>query len=127
MHGSDLRGLLHPLLLLLIRERPGHGYDLAVRLSGLGLTQVESGHVYRVLRSLERDGLVASEWTASDSGPARRRYALTPAGLADLEASMSRLGELDLVIGACLERWRQACANAAVPHPNGRHGQPVNP
>ena len=33
MHGSEVRGLLHPFLLLLIFERPGHGYDLIERLA----------------------------------------------------------------------------------------------
>ena len=38
------------------------------------------GNLYRLLRALEEEGLVASEWDASSPGPAKRRYALTPAG-----------------------------------------------
>jgi PadR family transcriptional regulator, regulatory protein PadR len=106
MYGSELRGLLSPVLLLLIRERPAHGYDLTERLADLGVGGVESGHVYRVLRSLERDGMVSSAWTASGSGPARRRYALTAGGAAHLDTLMGRLTELDEVLGTCLRRWR---------------------
>src|SRR5215469_3159917 len=109
MYGSELRGLLPPLLLLLIRERPAHGYHLTERLADLGVGGVESGHVYRVLRSLERDGMVASAWTASGSGPARRQYALTPRGAVHLDTLMGRLTELDEVLATCLQRWRDTC------------------
>jgi poly-beta-hydroxybutyrate-responsive repressor len=105
MHGSELRNLLHPFLLLLITERPGHGYDLIERLSGLGVADVEPGHVYRVLRGLERDHSVASAWETGCGGPARRRYELTAKGRADLQAWVDRLSRLDGVIDNCLVRW----------------------
>ena len=70
-----------PALLLLLRERPAHGYDLLERLPELtGEQRVEMGNLYRLLRALEEEGLVSSEWDATSSGPAKRRYALTPAG-----------------------------------------------
>ncbi|HEY3463061.1 MAG TPA: PadR family transcriptional regulator [Gaiellaceae bacterium] len=69
-----------PALLLLLRERPAHGYDLLERLPELtGEARVEMGNLYRLLRALEEEGLVSSEWDDS-SGPAKRRYAITPAG-----------------------------------------------
>lgn len=108
MEGGEVRGLLHPLLLLLICERPGHGYDLIERLDRLGAGGAEPGQVYRVLRALERDRLVVSAWIPSESGPARRRYELTAEGLAALEAWMARLGRLRAVVGACLARWDEA-------------------
>lgn len=108
MHGTEVRNLLHPFLLLLVREHPGHGYDLINRLALLGVAEVEPGHVYRVLRHLEREKLLASAWVASAAGPARRRYELTAEGLADLEAWMTRLAQLHDVAGACLERWAEA-------------------
>ena len=50
-------------LLLLLRERPTHGYDLLERLPALtGEERVDVGNLYRVLRALEEQGLVASEW-----------------------------------------------------------------
>ena len=36
--------------------------------------------VYRLLRALEEEELVSSEWDDSTPGPAKRRYALTPTG-----------------------------------------------
>lgn len=70
-----------PALLLLLRERPAHGYDLLERLPELsGERRVEMGNLYRLLRALEEEGLVTSEWDEASPGPAKRRYAITPAG-----------------------------------------------
>ena len=70
-----------PALLLLLRERPGHGYDLLERLPELtGEQHVEMGNLYRLLRALEEEGLVASEWDEASPGPAKRRYRLTEHG-----------------------------------------------
>ena len=70
-----------PALLLLLRERPAHGYDLMERLPELtGEQRVEMGNLYRLLRALEDEELVSSEWDAGSPGPAKRRYALTDAG-----------------------------------------------
>ena len=75
-----------PALLLLLRERPAHGYDLLERLPELtGEQRVEMGNLYRLLRALEEEGVVESEWDAESAGPAKRRYALTEHGLRLLE------------------------------------------
>ena len=104
MHGRELRGLLHPFLLLLVLERPGHGYDLIDRLRGMGMPDVEPGHVYRVLRGLERDRSLVSVWETGGAGPARRCYQVTAKGRDDLRAWTVRLAQLDQVIDACLRR-----------------------
>lgn len=116
MDGVEPRGLLPALLLLLIYERPAHGYDLIHRLVRLGVADPEPGHVYRVLRDLERRRLLRSGWVASDSGPARRRYELTPHGLAELESWMARLEELRGLLGAGLRRWAEASGSAPSAH-----------
>jgi PadR family transcriptional regulator len=72
---------VEPALLLLLRERPTHGYDLLERLPELtGDQPVEMGNLYRLLRGLEDEGIVTSEWDSSSPGPAKRRYALTKEG-----------------------------------------------
>jgi len=70
-----------PSLLLLLRERPAHGYDLLERLPELsGEQRVEMGNLYRLLRALEDEGLVTSEWADG-----KRTYSLSPQGEALLE------------------------------------------
>ena len=72
---------LEPALLLLLAEQPAHGYELVDRVAELVPGErPELGGLYRVLRALEEDGLVTSEWDAAEPGPAKRRYELTPAG-----------------------------------------------
>jgi PadR family transcriptional regulator, regulatory protein PadR len=71
-----------PTVLLLLRDAPGaHGYELldaiAEQFPG---AQPDMGNLYRLLRSLEDEGFVRSEWDAETPGPARRRYWLTPEG-----------------------------------------------
>jgi poly-beta-hydroxybutyrate-responsive repressor len=99
--------MLQPFLLLLIHQRPGHGYDLIERLAAMGVTGVEPGHAYRVLRNLERERLLTSRWTPSDAGPARRRYELTPEGLADLRARVASLARFGGVLDSFLALWSE--------------------
>ena len=70
-----------PALLLLLRERAAHGYELLDELPTLtGEARVDMGNLYRVLRALEEDGLVTSRWEAGAPGPAKRTYELTAGG-----------------------------------------------
>src|SRR5579862_9993381 len=75
-----------PALLLLLRERPAHGYDLLERLPELtGEQRVEMGNLYRLLRALEEEGVLSSTWDETSPGPAKRRYEITERGLALLD------------------------------------------
>ena len=79
---------VEPAVLLLLRERRAHGYELLDALPGLtGDARVDMGNLYRVLRALEADGLVQSEWEAGEPGPAKRTYELTPEGRRLLDES----------------------------------------
>ncbi|MFU8871605.1 PadR family transcriptional regulator [Micromonospora sp. SL4-19] len=119
MHGRELRGLLHPFLLLLIHERPGHGYDLIERLETMGVPDIEPGHVYRVLRGLERDRSLNSAWETDGAGPARRCYQLTAKGRDDLRSWIAHLAQLRQLIDVCLRRSADAVDGAG-----GGHGDP---
>ena len=80
MHARVER-FVEPTLLLLLRERPLHGYELLERIPELGVEgRVDIGNLYRLLRALEDEGLVASEWSADLPGPTKRTYTLTEEG-----------------------------------------------
>src|ERR1051325_12048355 len=69
---------VEPSLLLLLRERPLHGYELLERLPEVGVEgRVDIGNLYRLLRALEEEGLVSSEWSADVPGPAQGPHQLT--------------------------------------------------
>ena len=87
--GFYLGPLLRPLLLLLVGEDPAHGYGLVERLAQLGVPPRRANTLYRELHDLEKKGLIASAWDASQTrGPPRRIYRLTPAGKCELDATM---------------------------------------
>jgi poly-beta-hydroxybutyrate-responsive repressor len=77
---------MEPFVLALLASGSEHGYAIVGQLAELGITNgpVDVGQVYRTLRDLEKQGQVVSKW-ATGSGPARRDYKLTPAGLTALD------------------------------------------
>jgi len=99
------RNFLRPCLLLLVAETASHGYDLLERLPQLGYRQVDPGGLYRALRAMEQEGLVASTWEPSDAGPPRRRYVLTDEGLDWLHAWASTIRETRRVADLFLTRY----------------------
>jgi len=70
------------LYLLKLKGR-AYGYELGNYLQEHALTdsEVDRAALYRTLRQLETNGFVTSEWDVGGGGPARRLYALTPAGM----------------------------------------------
>lgn len=75
-------GFVQPCLLLLLKQKPAHGYELLDSLGEFGFEEgwQDPATVYRNLRRLEHHGLVRSEWEPGEGGPARRVYSLTPEG-----------------------------------------------
>src|SRR5947209_19050732 len=76
---SRVERFSEPAVLLLLKERPAHGYELLERIEELAGEPIDMGNLYRVLRALEEEGLVRSEWHADAPGPARRSYEPTAA------------------------------------------------
>jgi PadR family transcriptional regulator PadR len=99
---------VEPSLLLLLRERPLHGYELLERIPELGVEgRVDIGNLYRLLRSLEDEGIVRSEWSAELPGPAKRTYELTDQGRRLLDHWAEALGRAQGIITAFLDRYEE--------------------
>jgi poly-beta-hydroxybutyrate-responsive repressor len=99
---------VEPSLLLLLRERPLHGYELLERLPELGVEgRVDIGNLYRLLRGLEQEGLVSSEWSDELPGPAKRTYELTADGRRLLDTWAEALGRAQGSIGTFLQRYEE--------------------
>ncbi len=102
------KNFLRPCLLLLLREQPAHGYDLLERLAELtGDERVDVGNLYRVLRALEEEGIVRSEWNADLPGPAKRTYELTDDGARLLDRWADALRQTQERITSFLERYEE--------------------
>jgi PadR family transcriptional regulator PadR len=83
-----LRGVLDLCLLAVIGEGPAYGYEMTKRLRARGMSIVGEGSIYPLLGRLERDGLVESRREASNGGPPRKYYHLSPEGKLSLEVGV---------------------------------------
>lgn len=74
-------------LLLLLGQKPSHGYELIQRLNEADFKsgEADTATVYRNLRRMDKDELIRSHWEISESGPGRRLYELTPLGKQTLD------------------------------------------
>ena len=61
--------------------------------------------IYRHLRDLEENGLVASEWETEGSGPAKRVYQLTQEGGAILDYWITYMKEQAQRLLSFIERY----------------------
>ena len=101
---------LQPCLLLLLHQGSSHGYNLMENLKTFGFSAdpVDSSVVYRYLRQMEEDGLVASEWhTEASAGPARRVYRITEEGDGALAWWVASLRQTDRVLHRFLQAYDQ--------------------
>ena len=65
-------------MLTLLAEKDSYGYQITSRLSEtIGMAE---GTIYPLLRKMQKDELVDTYLTDSDSGPPRRYFKLTKAG-----------------------------------------------
>ena len=98
--GRRITRFLEPCLLLLLHGGESYGYELLDNLERFGFSEnpADSSTIYRILRSLEDKGFATSRWAEGDSGPARRVYALSPAGDRYLQMWVSDLEETDRIL-----------------------------
>lgn len=98
---------IEPALLLVLRDGPTHGYELADSLVDLVPSErIDMGNLYRMLRALEAEGIVESEWRDDLPGRNRRTYRLTEQGASLLATWADALAEANDTITAFLERYR---------------------
>lgn len=74
----ELRRGLIVLAVLSLMDDASYGYHLIQRLAALGLN-IEEGTLYPLLRRLEKQGLLESEWDTTESRP-RKYYRISIAG-----------------------------------------------
>jgi PadR family transcriptional regulator, regulatory protein PadR len=86
-----IQGTLDLLILKTVAQRPLHGYGIAQRIlvTSKEILQVQQGSLYPALHSLQRRGLLKSEWRESGNGPMAKYYSLTVAGRRCLQEEMT--------------------------------------
>ena len=95
--GKSLSRLAQPSILTVLAADGGavHGYKIIQEMAKgpmYGGNAPDPTGIYRILKQMENNDLVVSEWDTSESGPAKRCYSLTDEGR------------------ACLRRWIDSLA-----------------
>jgi PadR family transcriptional regulator PadR len=99
-----LQGTLDLLILKAISLGPLHGYGVLLRIQQVSQEklQVQQGSLYPALYRLEHQGLIASEWGASDNNRKAKFYKLTAPGRRRLRAELAYWKRLSDAIGLVL-------------------------
>lgn len=75
-----------PMILSILNRGESYGYAIIQELRNLSNSEIQwtDGMLYPVLRRLEKQGLVRSEWRKAESGKRRRYYQIENAGVEQL-------------------------------------------
>jgi DNA-binding PadR family transcriptional regulator len=107
---GNLYRFVEPVLLFLLKRKgQSYGYELAGEVGEFALTdaEVDAASLYRTLRSMEKNGCVASSWDVEHNGPARRLYRLTAHGEAHLAEWLVVLGQMSRSMARLVEVARE--------------------
>jgi PadR family transcriptional regulator PadR len=110
----DLRpkNWLTPVILLTLREKSSHGYELMEHIAQFGFEAINPGTLYRALRQMEKDGLCESEWeTSKGRGRVCRVYSVTNAGEAYLGLWAEGCKKYQKVLDIFHSAYNTACAD----------------
>jgi PadR family transcriptional regulator PadR len=94
-----LKGVLELAVLAVISKGETYGYEILSTLESAGFDAVGDASVYGTLRRLEQAGHVTSRLAASDSGPARKYYAVTPSGAEQLRSGTDSWTRINGALG----------------------------
>jgi PadR family transcriptional regulator PadR len=103
---SDLvQGTLDMLILKTLALEPMHGYGIAIRLEQMskGVFRLNAGSLFVAFQRLQRDGLIRSEWKATENSRRAKYYALTDRGRKRLNSETREWGRQVAAIAGILE------------------------
>jgi transcriptional regulator len=99
------QGTLELLILKTVSLQPMHGWAISERLRQVSRAalQIPQGSIYPALHRLERRGLIAAEWGASDNNRKAKYYGLTRLGRKRLAAEAIQCARLVAAVGFVLD------------------------
>lgn len=100
-----VQGTLDMLILKTLALEPLHGYGIAQRIDQIsrGVFQVNAGSLFPAFRRLEREGLINTEWRATENNRRAKYYRLTNLGRKKLNAETKEWGRQSAAIARILE------------------------
>lgn len=99
---QELRRGILVLVVLGQMESPAYGYSLAQDLEEQGMV-IDQSTLYPLLRRLEKQGLLTSDWSLDDSRP-RKYYKITTFGQETLALLIQEWHNINLVVSRILEK-----------------------
>ena len=118
-----LKGVLDLAVLAVVDDEDGYGYDIVRRLRDRGLEDVGDASVYGTLRRLYAAGALTSYVVASETGPHRKYYGITPARADPARAADGRLVVVLATVTSILQGVRHDRAPATT-HESARPPAP---
>ena len=109
--GATLDKLLQPAMLAILAKRPLHGYELVRKIGDIPNFLDEApdiSGVYRMLKTLEKRGMVTANWDISQGGRPKRIYAITHSGRKCLANWTVTLLNYHKAIGSLLKTTQKA-------------------
>jgi PadR family transcriptional regulator, regulatory protein PadR len=85
---SLVQGTLDMLILKTLSLQPLHGFGIGQRIEQIsrGVFRVNAGSLFPALARLERAGVIAGEWRATENNRRAKYYSLTSSGRARFRA-----------------------------------------
>ena len=104
--GRSLVRFVRPVLLAFLAKRKAHGYELMQQLQTLALFNddpVDASGVYKVLKEMEKEGLLQGQVDTVSGGPSRRVFSITAQGRGCLKQWRTTLQDYQAQVGELLE------------------------
>jgi len=106
-----VRGLMRIAILSIIKQKLVYGSEIhQIVRNKIGL-DVPKSIIYILLRRMERNGFIISNWDISGSGPAKRVYRITDMGLEYLNDSIDRLRKVVPIISNIIDIFEKGDRN----------------
>jgi PadR family transcriptional regulator, regulatory protein PadR len=104
-----IQGTLDLLILKSLGTGANHGYGIATRLHQLSddVLKVEEGSLYPALYRLEEQGLIESEWRATENNRKAKFYTLTRKGRSAAQAEHDAWLRLSKAVSRVLKALEQ--------------------
>jgi len=114
-HTQRTSKFLMPAILILLAKGRSYGYHLRDDMKKQGLQDgvPDQAAIYRLLRQMELNGTVKSQWATKSSGPARRSYQITAKGQKLLAAWAKEIEQRREQLGRLLEAYHAVSGKTA--------------
>lgn len=93
-----LKGVLEGCILKIISSKQTYGYEISEELNKYGFSKISEGTIYPILLRLEKNNFIIAEYRESPSGPKRKYFSITQAGVEELQVFFLSWQELNNAI-----------------------------